>query len=345
MVDQSLTVAVVGASGYTGGEVIRLLADHPNADLVFLSAERNAGAAVGAVHPWLRNHPGVAKEKFRPLAEMPEVDAAFCCLPTGKLPPVLDTVAGQAKSVFNLAGDFRLRDAGELRRHYPDSTDAGGEFAYYIPELSGGAPESRFVNLPGCMAVASIYALYPLFLDDLVEPHVVVDAKTGSSGSGKGSGEHPAERAGNFRVHKPHGHRHAPEISQAIAELTGVQPELQFSTYSLDTPRGILVSAYARLREDRQGLEVKRAFAKAYVGRPFLRLRSAPKKPQDFPMLKAVNGSNLAEVSVSVSGREIVTVAALDNLIKGAAGQAVQAFNLVHGLDEEAGLPRTAVGL
>ena len=345
MAEQRIRVAVAGASGYTGGEVIRLLLDHPNVELAFLSAERSAGTPVGAVHPWLRNHPGASGLKFRPLEELEEVDVAFGCLPTGTLPARLPLLAERAKRVLNLAGDFRLRDAGEVQRHYPKTAahPASEDFAYYVPELSDGVPESRFISLPGCMAVATIYALYPLFADALVLPQVVVDAKTGSTGGGRGGTEQPAERSGNFRVHKLHGHRHTPEIRQALTDFTGSAPELRFSTHSLDVPRGIMVTAYTQLRPGTSALDVKRAFARAYVGSPFVRVRPAPKAPQDFPMLKAVVGSNVAEVAIAVKDDQCVAVTALDNLIKGAAGQAIQAMNLVSGFEETAGLPRTAV--
>lgn len=336
-------VAVIGASGYSGGELVRLLLDHPGVELAFLSAERNAGAWVGALHPWLRNHPRAGALKLRPLAELTDVDVAFSCLPTGVLPERLPQVAERAKWLINVAGDFRLRDEAEVRAHYPASVGSPAPFHYFVPELFDGVPEGRFVNLPGCMAVASLYALYPMFAGGLAEPRVVVDAKTGSTGGGRDGGEHPAERAGNFRVHKPHGHRHLPEIRQALADLTGVTPELQFSTHSLDVPRGILVTGYLRLRPGVTTLAVKRAYARAYVNKPFVRVRTAPRTPQEFPMLKAVVGSNVAEVAVSVRGAEVVAVAALDNLVKGAAGQAIQAMNLLLGLDETLGLPWTAV--
>ncbi|MCX3061843.1 N-acetyl-gamma-glutamyl-phosphate reductase [Streptomyces beihaiensis] len=344
-VEPLVRVAVVGASGYTGGEVIRLLQDHPNAEIVFLSAERNAGQTVGSVHPWLRNCPRMQKRKFQPLSELPDVDVAFSCLPTGALPERLPLLAERAKRVLNLAGDFRLRDAGAVEEHYPRTAahPPSEQFAYYVPELSPVVPDGRFVSLPGCMAVASLYALYPLLAGDLVEPRVIVDAKTGSTGGGRSGGEPPAERAGNFRVHKLHGHRHAPELAQALAEFTGVGLDLQFSAHSLDVPRGILVTSYSQLRPGVEPIDVKRAYAKAYVGKPFVRVRPAPRAPHDFPMLKAVVGSNIAEVAVSVRGDECVAVAAIDNLVKGAAGQAIQAMNLLCGLGEGTGLPRTAV--
>ncbi|MFG2139511.1 N-acetyl-gamma-glutamyl-phosphate reductase [Streptomyces sp. NPDC048650] len=347
---EKLRVAVLGASGYTGGEVIRLLLEHPQVELAFLSAERAAGTTVGSSHPWLRNHPKAAGLTFRPLAEFADtdtVDVAFGCLPTGTLPEQLPLVADRAKRVLNLGGDFRLRDEKEVSRYYPGTASHPPleDFAYYVPELSAGIPESRFVSLPGCMAVTTVYALYPLFAgaDPLVADRVVVDAKTGSTGGGRGSGEPPAERSGNFRVHKLHGHRHAPEVQQALADFTGAAVDLRFSTHSLDVARGIMVTAYSELRPGVSALDVKRAYAKAYVGKPFVRVRPAPKAPQDFPMLKAVTGSNVAEVAVAVRDGQCVTVAALDNLIKGAAGQAIQAMNLIHGFDEAAGLPITAV--
>jgi [amino group carrier protein]-6-phospho-L-2-aminoadipate/5-phospho-L-glutamate reductase len=343
---ERITVAVIGASGYSGGELIRLLLDHPSVDLAFLSAERNAGSAVSAVHPWLRNHPRAAGLKFRPLAELSEVDTvdvAFACLPSGKLPALLPAIAERAKRVLNVAGDFRLHDEALLREHYPKSAENPAAFDYYVPELAATPPNGRFVNLPGCMAVTTIYALYPLFVQPLVEAEVVVDAKTGSTGGGRNADEHHAERAGNFRVHKLFGHRHMPEIRQAVAEAAGHAPDLRFSTFSLDVPRGIVVTAYAKLLPGVTALDVKRAFAKAYVGKPFVRVRTAPKNPQDYPMLKAITGSNVAEVAVSVRGDQVVVVAALDNLVKGAAGQAIQAMNLVQGFPETAGLPMTAV--
>ncbi|MGW8883115.1 N-acetyl-gamma-glutamyl-phosphate reductase [Streptomyces sp. NPDC055749] len=346
--NKKIRAAVIGGSGYTGGEVIRLLLEHPHVELAFLSAERNAGAAVGSVHPWLRNHPKAAGLKFRPLdqlADIDTVDIAFGCLPTGALPERLPLIAAHAERVLNLGGDFRLRDSQDISTHYPKTSAHPPleDFAYFVPELSPAVPESRFISLPGCMAVTSIYALYPLFAASLVDNHVIVDAKTGSTGGGRSSDEPPAERTGNFRVHKLYGHRHAPEIHQALAEFTGAALDLQFSTHSLDVARGIMVTAYTRLRPGVSALDVKRAYAKAYVGKPFVRVRPAPKAPQDFPMLKAVVGSNVAEVAIAVRDGQCIAVAALDNLIKGAAGQAIQAMNLISGFDETAGLPTTAV--
>jgi N-acetyl-gamma-glutamyl-phosphate reductase len=337
-------VAVVGATGYTGAELIRLLLDHPHAELVLLSSKQSAGQPVARRLPSVRNHPAAEGLRLRALTELSDVDIAFSCLPSGQLPRWMPLIAERAKRVVNLAGDFRLRDEEVAARHYPESASWTETFTYHVPEFATSVPQNRFLNLPGCMAVTATYALYPLFSAELVEPRIVVDAKTGSSGAGRAATEPPAERAGNFRPHKLHGHRHGPEVEQALRDLTGASPKLQFSTFSLDVARGILVTAYSTLRPAVTGLDVKRAYAKAYAATPFVRLRpGSPKSADDLPMLKSVIGSNVAEIAVQVRDDSCVTVATLDNLLKGAAGQAVQTMNQVFGLPEHTGLPFTAV--
>jgi N-acetyl-gamma-glutamyl-phosphate/LysW-gamma-L-alpha-aminoadipyl-6-phosphate reductase len=339
LASNELRVAVLGATGYAGGELTRLLVNHPDVELAFASSESQAGQSLARVLPSLRYDARAADVVLAHAAELPEVDVVFSCLPTGSLPSVLRELSTRAKRVINLAGDFRLRDPAQLARHYPQAAGVEESFAYFVPDLYP-VPEGRLINLPGCMAVATIYALYPLLANDLIEPEVAVQAATGSSGGGKNALEAHAERAGNVRVHKLHGHRHGPEVVQALADLTGTQVDLQFSTVSLDVSRGIMATAFSRLRAGVEATAVRRAYALAYKETPFVHSRPAsPKFPSDLPMLSTVVGSNVAEVAAAARGRWCVTVTALDNLIKGAAGQAVQAMNLVHGLPEATGLP------
>ncbi|OLB78471.1 MAG: N-acetyl-gamma-glutamyl-phosphate reductase [Actinobacteria bacterium 13_2_20CM_2_71_6] len=332
-----VTAAVLGATGFIGAELVRLLGAHPSVDLVFTSSEQQAGQRIGQVVPGLR-HGEVGRHELRSLTELPKVDVAIACLPNGVLPAHLDAVCAQANLVINVAGDFRLRDPAEAARHYPGTVDTGPPATeYHVPELSP-KPAVQVVSLPGCMAVAALYALYPLYRSQLAEPEVVVDAKTGSSGSGAGSVEHPAVRDGNVRVHRLHGHRHGPELRQALADLIDVTPDVQFSTYSLPVARGVFVSAYSRLRPGVGAPEVRRAYAHAYRRTRFVRLANG-RNPMAYPMLKTVVGSNVAEVGVAVNGDRCVSVAALDNLLKGGAGQAVQTLNRCFDLDEHLGLP------
>ncbi|MDR7275434.1 N-acetyl-gamma-glutamyl-phosphate reductase [Catenuloplanes atrovinosus] len=340
---EKVRVAVLGASGYTGAELVRLLLDHPHVELSYLSSERHSGRPVSSVLAGVRNHPRAAGLRFRPLEACDEVDVAFGCLPGGALPAQLPKLTERAGRIINLAGDFRLRDAAQAAVHYPESASWTEPFRYFVPEFSASPVPERLLNLPGCMAVTTLYALQPLFAAGLATEDVVVDAKTGASGGGSRSAEHPADRIGNFRVHKPYGHRHAPEITQALGDFAGTAPRLRFSTYSLDVARGIVVTAYGRLRPGVSAQDVKRAYGTAYARTPFVRFRGAARTPADFPMLKSVVGSNVAEVAVSVEGDQYVAVAALDNLIKGASGQAVQALNTVYGFAPSLALPFTAV--
>jgi N-acetyl-gamma-glutamyl-phosphate reductase len=341
-INRKLRVAVLGASGYAGSELVRLLLDHPHAELAFLSSERHAGRPVAAVLGSVRNHPRAARLRLASIEDLPEVDVAFGCLPTGELPVRMDLVTARSAVVLNLAGDFRLTDRAAAAEHYPRSAVWSDPFVYYVPEFSA-VPDDRAINLPGCMAVATLYAVQPMIAGDLIAGDLVIDAKTGASGGGQTLHEHPADRIGNFRVHKPHGHRHGPEIAQALRTFTGRAPGLRFATYSLDVARGVMISAYAQLRAGVTALDLKRAYGRAYANTPFVRVRAAPKTAADYPMLKAVIGSNMAEVAVAVRDGNVVAVSVLDNLVKGAAGQAVQAFNLIHGFDQALGLPFTAV--
>lgn len=331
-----ITVAVLGGTGFIGAELVRLLSGHPMVELAFVSSEQRAGQRIGQVVPGLR-HSLAARQPLRTLAELSKVDVAISCLPNGILPQHLEAVCERANLVLNVAGDFRLRDPAEVARHYPASVGGWREpVPYYVPEFSD-RPTGPVLNLPGCMAAAALYALYPLLRADLVKPDLVVDAKTGSSGGGAGRSEHPAVRDGNVRVHRLHGHRHAPELRQALADLTGVAADIQFSAFSLPVARGVLVAAYSRLRAGIGAADVRRAYAAAYADTAFVRVSNG-RAAASFPMLKTVAGSNLAEVGVAVEGDRCVSVAALDNLVKGGAGQAVQALNRIHDLDERLGL-------
>jgi LysW-gamma-L-alpha-aminoadipyl-6-phosphate/LysW-L-glutamyl-5-phosphate reductase len=328
-------IAILGASGYVGGELLRLMSSHPDVEVLLASSERDAGRAVQDTLIGLRRVPRARSLRFSRLAELPQVDVAFSCLPQGAFPRHREFIEARADLVFNLAGDYRLRRAEEIARHYADSQRFPwpDRHVYFVPELSADRPRSGVVSLPGCMAAATLYALYPLCGMGLIERQVVADVKTGSSGSGKAVTEHVAERAGNFRPHRLHGHRHGPEIVQALADFSAQDVELQFSTHSLDLPRGVLATVYTRLAPGVTTLDVKRAYVQSYLHAPFVHHLN-----RGLPMIKSVLGSNAVELGHSVEGRSCVVVAALDNLVKGAAGQAVQAFNILCGIEESTAL-------
>ncbi len=335
-----MRVAILGASGYTGGELLRLLLSHPLSEVVFISSESLAGKPAALAIPTLRHYPKAKGVVFKTLNELPKVDIAFSCLPSGRLPEILQFVADRSNIIFNLAGDYRLKARQDIERHYPNSLRGPwpDSESYFIPEFCADIQSAKVISLPGCMAAAALYALYPLCRLDLIEDNIIVDAKTGSSGAGKTDPEHPAERVCNFRAYKLHGHRHQPEITQALKFFARRDVDLQFSTHSLDLPRGIFVTAYTKLREGVTTLDVKRAYIQSYLKTPFVHYLSPRPGRLSVPMIKTVVGTNFVDIASSIEGRSCVTVAALDNLLKGAAGQAIQALNRFMGVDETLGL-------
>ncbi|OBZ17152.1 N-acetyl-gamma-glutamyl-phosphate reductase [Bacillus sp. FJAT-26390] len=331
-------VAILGGSGFTGAELYRLLRKHPHFEVDFVSSESKAGFPVdkfyiGSIH---KKKPGSLK--FNKAAELDgHYDAIFSCLPTGSLPKIIQHAAEHTDYIFNVSGDYRIADTDLLNRHYPETLkhDFEGDWHYYIPEFSEINSAVKVVNLPGCMAVATLYTLYPLVAHDLIEGRVVTDAKTGSSGGGKSTTEHHAERSHNFRAYKVHGHRHKPEVEHALTYHLDRSVNLQFSVFSLDLPRGIMATSYSLLKEHVTDVDVKKAFYSAYASKPFLHYFNSG---SGSPMIKTVVGTNYAEIGAYVEGRNCVSIATIDNLIKGAAGQAIQAANLYFGFPEEAGL-------
>ncbi|ANE46377.1 N-acetyl-gamma-glutamyl-phosphate reductase [Paenibacillus swuensis] len=337
-------VAILGGSGFTGAELYRLLRKHPGFDVAFISSESNAGLPVDKYYAGSVHKKKIGSLKFSRAAELEGgYDAVFSCLPTGKLPQIISKVAGHAEFIFNVSGDYRITDTALLKQHYPETLkhDFEGGWHYFVPEFSEIDRTKKVVNLPGCMAVATLYTLFPLVAHDLIEGRVITDAKTGSSGGGKSTSEHHAERSNNFRAYKVHGHRHKPEIEHALSYHLDRSVELQFSVYSLDIPRGIMATSYSLLKEGVTAVDVRKAFYSTYASKPFLHYIPAG---NGTPMIKTVNGTNFAEIGAYVEGRNCVSLATIDNLLKGAAGQAVQAANLYFGFSEEEGLPQEGEG-
>ncbi|NEW06695.1 N-acetyl-gamma-glutamyl-phosphate reductase [Paenibacillus sp. SYP-B3998] len=331
-------VAILGGSGFTGAELYRLLNKHPFLKVDFVSSESKAGVPVEKYFTAFTHTKKVSALTFKKIADLDgHYDLIFSCLPKGALPRMIEQVAEHTDYIFNVSGDYRFSDPVLLQKHYPDTLNQPIQVAskYYIPEFSEIDSKVKVVNLPGCMAVATIYSLYPLLANELIENRVVTDAKTGSSGGGKSSSEHHAERANNFRPHSIHGHRHRPEIEFAFEDYFNSSLELQFTVHSLDLPRGILVTSYSVLKEGVSEVDVKKAFYGSYAQKPFIHYFNSK---NGYPMIKTVAGTNYAEVGVYVDGSSCVSIASIDNLIKGAAGQAIQAANLYLGFPEETGL-------
>ncbi|HEX2772393.1 MAG TPA: N-acetyl-gamma-glutamyl-phosphate reductase [Micromonosporaceae bacterium] len=328
-----IRVAVAGASGYSGGELLRLVAGHPDFDLVAATANTRAGAPVSAVHPQLAGLDlTLATTDPTTLAD---ADLVFLALPHGES-ATLAAALPAAVRVVDLGGDHRLTDAGSWARHYGSGTDGyPGAWTYGLPELPGQraavAGSTRVAN-SGCYAAATILALAPLIGAGAVAPDdVVVVAASGTSGAGRAAKGHllGSEVMGDLSPYKVGVHQHVPEIKQATGAAS-----LSFTPVLAPMPRGILATVTARPVAG--GPQPRVVLADAYAESPFVHLL-----PEGtWPHTAATLGSNACQLQTTVdadSGRVIV-VSALDNLGKGAAGQAVQCANLMLGLPEAAGL-------
>jgi N-acetyl-gamma-glutamyl-phosphate reductase len=340
-------VAVAGASGYAGGELLRLIAGHPDLELGPVTAGANAGAPVTAVHPHL---PGLAGLTFTGTDpdRLASADLVFLALHHEESARVAARLPAQV-AVIDLSASFRLSDPGQWASFYPGAH--AGRWVYGLPELPGARERitaARRVAAPGCHATTVILALTPLLARGLAEPDdIVAVSASGTSGAGR-SPTHAllaSEVMGSVSAYQVGGvHRHTPEIEQALAEATGVPPTVSFTPLLVPMPRGILATCTARLahpagRTDSDAL--RQALAAAYAGEPFIHVLPGG----GWPATASTLGSNAVHLQVAAdahAGRAVV-VAALDNLVKGAAGQAIQIANLMLGLPEAAGLTANGV--
>jgi N-acetyl-gamma-glutamyl-phosphate reductase len=342
-------VAVAGASGYAGGELLRLLAGHPDLNLAVASADSSAGKTVAQLHPHLAAVPGLAGRVLEPHGPhaLADCDLAFLALPAGQSAVVAAQLPGSVK-VVDLGPDFRLSDGTAWARHY--SGPHPGRWLTGIPELPGARAqiqEANRVAAPGCYATAAILALTPLVAAGLADPgDVVIVATSGTSGAGRSLRTDllASEVMGSVSAYAvAGGHRHTPEIEQALAETCAAGPiRVSFTPMLAPMPRGILATCTARLSAPTTSTaDVCGAIAAAYAGEPFVTLLPSGM----WPTTGAVAGSNGVQLQAAVDTRagRAVVVAAIDNLGKGAAGPAIQDANLMLGLPETAGL--TAIGV
>lgn len=343
-----IRVGIAGASGLAGGELIRLVTQHPDLELTFLGGSSNVGARPARLHPGLRHDFGGLT--VQPVTEeaADRVDAMLLATPAPVSASLAATLADRVPSVIDLSGAFRIRDRRLHDRWYPKvdrSADLADRFVYGVPELVGdqmaGAP---LISLPGCFATAMTLGLAPLVTElGLDLKTVVVDGKSGSSGGGlqlRVPDLHPL-RNGAIAPYAPSGHRHAAEVRDFLdRSKPGAVRNLSMSAYGVSQVRGLLVSAYAFTDDPVTQRDLQRAYLRRYKDRRFVRVRRHTETLIPVPDPQAVLGSNYCDVTVlhDPEGDRIVVLAALDNLVKGAAGQALQALNLRFGLPEETGL-------
>ncbi len=339
-----IKAGILGASGYTGAEAMRLLLRHPNVEMTLLTADRKAGQPVEEVYPHLGGY-GLPDMIAVEDADWATVDVVFCGLPHGTTQEIIATLPATVK-VVDLSADFRIEDPdtyAEWYGHEHRAMDLQKDAVYGLTELYREKIKSaRLVACPGCYPTAVLLSLVPLVATGLIDADdLVIDAKSGITGAGRGLKQNTlfSEAGEGLSPYSIAAHRHAPEIEQEVAKAIGRAPadmRVNFVPHLIPMSRGELITSHVRLAKGKTAADLRAEIAKVYEGEPFVRLL----KEGAIPQTQMVRGSNNCVINVfedRIKGRAIV-IAAIDNLVKGSSGQAVQNMNLMFGLEETLGL-------
>lgn len=334
-----IRASIVGGSGYTGGELLRLLLGHPHVDVGQVTSERRAGKRVVAAHPNLRKRTDLT---FAAAQVLERCDVLFLALPHGRSGERFDQFQSLAPVIIDLSADFRLRTPDAYPRWYGHEhphPDLLPRFVYGIPELHREEMHTAgFISSAGCLATPTILGLYPLALAGVIntEMPVVVEVKTGSSGAGaeEGPASHHPERSGAMRSFKPTRHRHTAEIEQELGLCVA------FSATAIEAVRGVLSTSHVFLNQPITERDLWQIYRGKYGEEPFIRIVTENSGIYRYPEPKILTGSNFCDIGFELDAERgrVVVIAAVDNLMKGAAGQALQSMNIRLGFPEEAGL-------
>jgi len=341
--------AIIGGSGYGGAEMARRLLMHPDVELVRVASIDHVGEPLGAVHPNLDGVTDLKFEDLTPAQAAAGCDVALLALPHKVTAAKVPELIAAGVKIVDMSGDFRLRDLASYEKHYATKhphPELLGTFVYGLPELNRAQiKEAKHVASPGCFATTIELALMPLARAGLIDNATIhVQGITGSSGSGiaPAAGTHHPSRANNLKTYKPLDHQHVPEIVQTLHDSGAKNVQIQFVPVSAPLTRGIFATCFVELPQEIDAAKLGAMFDERYAREPFVR-RPGNKR---LPEVVAVAGSNYAEVGFAMGGvtngkRTVTIFSALDNLIKGGAGQAIQNMNLILGVDEKASLEDT----
>ncbi|MEM3071830.1 MAG: N-acetyl-gamma-glutamyl-phosphate reductase [Candidatus Bathyarchaeia archaeon] len=341
-----MKVSVIGGSGYVGGELLRLLLIHPQVELSSVSSRTHAGKYLFKVHPNLR---GLTLQQFVPMdsSTIRDSDLVFTAVPHGSSMKITPTLLEAGVRVIDMSADYRLKKPEEYEKWYGwshESPQLLSESAYGLPELHREEiRKARLVACPGCMATSAILPLAPLVKDPLIETgRIVVDVKIGSSGAGAQPtpASHHSERTAVVRPYKVVGHRHIPEIEQELNQTSGSQVTVSFTPHAVDMVRGILATIHTFPVKPLTIQDVWRVFREHYKGEPFIRFIKDREGIYQLPNPKILVGSNYCDIGFEVDehSNRLVLFSAIDNLMKGAAGQGIQCMNIMYNLEEKTGL-------
>lgn len=337
-----LKVGIVGASGYTGEELARLIACHPEAELTAATSRQYAGRNLGEIFPNLRGLVDITLENLEPEELVERTDFIFTAVPHRTAMDIVPKFLAAGRKVVDLSADFRISDAAVYEQWYQahSAPEYLAQAVYGLPELyREKIRTTSLVANPGCYPTSIILGIAPLLKAGLIDPATIVaDSKSGTSGAGRGAlvGSLFCEVNDGFRAYKVGEHRHTPEIEQELGILSGQPVTISFTPHLLPIARGILSTVYAGLRDGVDAEQVAAVYENFYRAEKFVRLCPAG----TYPATQYVRGSNFCDIGFKVDPRtgRIVILSAIDNLVKGAAGQAVQNMNLVCGFAEDEGL-------
>ena len=345
---KKIKTAVIGAGGYAGAALIGILLSHPMAELVWISSEpAHKGKKLSELYPSFRGVCDLACLDPLPESEISKIDVAFLGVPHGLAMDFVPKLRAAGKKVIDLSADYRFKDKDVYEKWYIPHKGAGylKETVYGLPELyKDKIKASQLIGNPGCYPTASILGGAPLAAKGLIDlSNIVVDAKSGVSGAGRGLnlGTHFTECNEGVSAYKIFTHRHTAEVNQEISNMAGKKVEVTFVPHLIPMNRGILASIYAKLLKKTDQAELVSIYKDFYKGAPFVRVLSG----EDLPSTKHVFATNNCDIAIRVNEDKdkVVVISCIDNLIKGAAGQAVQNMNLISGLPEDMGLNKIAV--
>lgn len=343
-----IKVAIAGATGYTGAELIRILYNHPEVEIVRITSERSAGFHFSAIFPQFRKLLDLTFEPLDPDAITAGVDMVFLALPHTDSMYVTPRVTRQRVPVVDLSADFRLNQARLYSEWYKVDHAAPEEMRkgiYGLPELNREKiRDARFVANPGCYPTAALLGVAPLLKDGLIHlDGIIIDAKSGVTGAGKSPKSHFHFPEANEAVtaYKVAEHQHTPEIEQEMELLAGRKIRINFTAHLIPMNRGVLCTIYGALDQNVTTEQLIAHFQDYYRGEPFVRILPAG----TYPNTKNVRGTNACDIGVKVDPRtrRVIVLSAIDNLVKGASGQAIQNMNVMLGLDEKTGLSLPAI--
>lgn len=347
-----IRVSIIGASGYTGIELIRVLLNHPRVHLSHLVSPSNAGHEVAEIYPHLQNiiYDHFDELDIQKLGE--DSDIVFLALPHGESAKLLPELLDNHCRIIDLSADLRLNDGEEYAKWYGGEAPAASllsQAVYGLPEVypHDAIAQAAIIANPGCYPTASILGLAPLLANALVDidnTPLIIDAKSGVSGAGRGLSltTHFCEVSNNFSAYQAGGiHRHIPEIEQELSKLAQQKVQIQFTPHLIPVPRGLMVTAYCRLNDSYSLHEIEQLYQEYYFGKSFVRIMPQSAKAG----IKPVLGSNYCNIHLYLDSRNnyLTIVSCIDNLIKGASGQAIQNMNLIAGLNEYCGLKNIPV--